>query len=93
MCLSSRGALAPAPFAKFISKMTSRYERVALLSMRTAQLEKGAKAYVQISDPSLVTAEQVAMMEIRAGVCPLIIRRTLPDRRMVYIDHNSSKHD
>jgi len=73
--------------------MTSRYERVALLSMRTAQLEKGAKAYVQISDPSLVTAEQVAMMEIRAGVCPLIIRRTLPDRRMVYIDHNSSKHD
>jgi DNA-directed RNA polymerase subunit K/omega len=61
--------------------------------MRTAQLEKGAPAYVQVTDPSKVTAEEVALMEIRAGVCPLFIRRTLPDGRIVYLDHNSSKDD
>jgi DNA-directed RNA polymerase subunit K/omega len=71
--------------------MESRYEHVALLSMRTAQLEKGAHAYVQVHDPTTVTAEQVALMEIKAGVCPLVIRRTLPGGRIVYLNHNTTK--
>jgi DNA-directed RNA polymerase subunit K/omega len=72
--------------------MTSKYERVALLAARTAQLEKGAPPAIPVPNPCATTAEQVAAEEIRLGVCPLRIRREYANGRLVYLDHNSNSH-
>jgi DNA-directed RNA polymerase I, II, and III subunit RPABC2 len=61
----------------------SKYEFVALLSIRTEQISQGARPLVGIeglktSDPRF--AENVAKREIEQRKLPFIVRRQMPDK-------------
>jgi len=61
-----------------ISKpMLTKYERVRLLSTRAKQLSLGAKPMIKNSKD--LTALQIAELEIKNNVIPLVILRPMPD--------------
>lgn len=58
-------------------RVLTKYERVRILSQRCTQLNLGAKPLIQNTDG--LSSREIAELEIKHNVIPLIIRRTLPD--------------
>jgi len=56
----------------------TKYERVNLLSTRRQQLVSGAKPMIKIN--KLISEKDIATLELKAKVIPLIILRTLPNK-------------
>jgi DNA-directed RNA polymerase subunit K/omega len=65
------------PNERITRPILTKYERVRLLSERRKQLILGAKPMVKISDR--VSEKEIALLELKSKVIPLIIVRTLPN--------------
>lgn len=64
-----------------ISKpVLTKYERVGLLTTRTAQLKRGAKPMIKSKDIDINTLpkNEIARLELKHKVIPLVIQRPLP---------------
>ncbi|MCZ6648739.1 MAG: DNA-directed RNA polymerase subunit K [Nitrososphaerales archaeon] len=62
----------------------TRFERARIIGTRSLQISLGAPPFVKIP-PNVYDPIVVAMMELRDGVLPISIRRSLPDGRSVNI--------
>jgi len=60
----------------------TKYERVRLLGIRTRQLALGAKPMIKDSDS--LSSKEIAELELKHNIIPLIIIRPLPNGRKEY---------
>ena len=83
---------------KDISKLNERitkpllfkYERVRILGDRVKQLSSGAKP--MIKNAQHLDPRDIARLELKHNVIPLIIKRTLPNNKIEYWKINELKH-
>ena len=62
----------------------TRFEKARIIGTRALQISLGAPPFVKIP-PNVHDPIAVAMMELRDGVLPITIRRSLPDGRYTNI--------
>lgn len=62
----------------------TRFEKARIIGTRSLQISLGAPPFVKIP-PNVHDPIVVAMMELRDGVLPISIRRSLPDGRSANI--------
>ena len=81
-------AVTSPPTPDIFSRGLSKFERTRLISFRAEALANGAKTtipYASLEElPTSVVA--IAEMEYTRGCIPLLIQRTCPNGRTVYID-------
>ena len=65
------------PEERITKPILTKYERVRLLSERRKQLVLGAKPMIRVSNK--ISEKDIASLELKAKVIPLIIVRTLPN--------------
>lgn len=65
------------PEERISRPILTKYERVRLLSDRRNQLIQGAKPMVKITDR--ISEKEIASLELKSKVIPLIIVRTMPN--------------
>jgi DNA-directed RNA polymerase subunit K/omega len=65
------------PEDRITKAVLTKYERVRLLSERRKQLILGAKPMIKVN--SLISEKEIASLELKAKVIPIIVVRTLPN--------------
>jgi DNA-directed RNA polymerase subunit K/omega len=65
---------------RITTKKLTKYERVRILGIRTKQIAMGAKVMLKY-EGSDKTPEDLARLEIERKVCPILIKRTLPNNK------------
>ncbi len=60
------------------SKKLTRFEKARVVGARALQISMGAPVLIDMKDLSK-SAIEIALMELKEGVLPMSIRRTLPD--------------
>ncbi len=56
----------------------TRFEKARVVGARALQISMGAPVLIDIKDPTMSPID-VALLELKEGVLPITIRRTLPD--------------
>ena len=59
------------------------YEKTKVLSLRTRQIEEGAKPYIKVPE-GMTESYQIALEELKQKKIPFIIKRPLPDGSYEY---------
>jgi len=58
-------------------KKLTRFEKARVVGARALQISMGAPVLIDIQDQS-ISAIEIALLELKEGVLPISIRRTLP---------------
>jgi DNA-directed RNA polymerase I, II, and III subunit RPABC2 len=59
------------------SKYMTRYEKAKILGIRSKQISENMPVLINVGEEN--NALNIAMLELEAGVIPIIVRRFLPD--------------
>jgi DNA-directed RNA polymerase I, II, and III subunit RPABC2 len=65
---------------RMTTKKLTKYERVRILGIRTKQISMGAKVMLKYEGIDK-TPEDLARLEIEYKVCPILIKRVLPNNK------------
>ena len=60
----------------------NKYEKTRVLSTRTRQIALGAKALIKIKTDKKMTPYEIAQLELKEKMTPLIIKRVLPSGKI-----------
>lgn len=60
----------------------NKYERTRILSTRTKQIALGAKPLIKIDSKKKLSPFEIAKLELKEKMVPLIIKRTLPSGKI-----------
>jgi DNA-directed RNA polymerase subunit K/omega len=67
----------------------SPYDKTSLLGARLSQLSHGAPTLLSHDElKSCKSIKEIAMMELNTRKIPLMVRKVLPDNRVVYVKIN-----
>lgn len=72
---------------RITTRKLTKYERVNIIGTRAKHISMGAQRMVKNSDH--LNPKLVAKLELEKGVCPLILKRTLPSGEIELIDVNT----
>lgn len=70
------------------SPVMTKYEYNQLISLRVTHLANGAIPFVQMPEDMKVTSNmelrRIALMELREGKLPYLVKRTMPNNKIEY---------
>lgn len=64
--------------ARITKPFLNKYEKTRVLSTRTRQIALGAKPLIKINSSKKMTPYEIAKLELKEKMTPLIIKRVLP---------------